>query len=120
MPLFYRAGGGPPVSARVEDAAGAAAVARAHWALGGGGLLLARPPDESLEGVDGLIDAALAEAAAAGVRGGAITPFVLGRIHAESGGATLRANRELVLGNARLAAEVARASGEARPGTRPR
>jgi pseudouridine-5'-phosphate glycosidase len=117
MPLFYRAGGGPPVSDRVEDAAAAAAVARAHWALGGGGLLLARPPDESLEGVDGLIDAALAEAAAAGVRGGAITPFVLGRIHAESGGATLRANRELVLGNARLAAEVARASGEGAPGT---
>jgi pseudouridine-5'-phosphate glycosidase len=112
MPLFYRAGGGPPVSARVDDAAEAAAVARAHWRLGGGGVLLARPPDESLEGIDGLIDEALAEAAAAGVRGGAVTPFVLGRLHAGSGGATLRANRELVVANARLAAEVAGAAGE--------
>jgi pseudouridine-5'-phosphate glycosidase len=110
MPLFYAARGGPPVSARVEEAGQAARVARAHWQLGGGGLLLTRPPDESLDGVEELIEAALAQAAAAGVRGQAVTPFVLGRLHAESSGATQRANRELVLGNARLAAEVAVAS----------
>lgn len=106
MPRFYTASGGPPVSARVETAAQAAAVAEAHWRLGGAGLMLTRPPEESIE-VDGLIDAALAEAAAAGVRGGAVTPFVLARLHAESGGETQRANRELVVANARLAGEVA-------------
>src|SRR5207237_1676506 len=31
LPLFYAARGGPPVSARVESAAEAAAIARAHW-----------------------------------------------------------------------------------------
>ena len=31
LPLFYRADGGPPVSARVESAAEAAEVAKAHW-----------------------------------------------------------------------------------------
>jgi pseudouridylate synthase len=107
LPLFYAARGGPPVSARVEDAAGAAAVARAHWQLGGAGLLLARPPDESLDDAELLIEAALAEARERGVSGQAVTPFVLGRLHERSGGRTLRANRELVVANARLAAEVA-------------
>ncbi len=46
------------------------------------------------------------------MRGQAITPFVLGRLHAVSGGETLRANRELVIGNARLAAQVACAAVE--------
>ena len=39
--------------------------------------------------------------------GPAVTPFVLGRLHERSGGRTLRVNRELVIANARLAAEVA-------------
>jgi pseudouridylate synthase len=107
LPLFYAARGGPPVSARVEDAAGAAAVARGHWQLGGAGLLLARPPDESVDDAEPLIEAALAEARERGVSGQAVTPFVLGRLHERSGGRTLRANRELVVANARLAAEVA-------------
>lgn len=112
MPVFYSAEGGPPVSARVEEAAQAAAIARGHWRLGGGGLMLARPPDRSLE-VDDLIEQALIEATAAGVRGGAVTPFVLGRLHAASGGATLAANRELVVANAGLAAQVAVAAADA-------
>ena len=107
LPLFYAARGGPPVSARVDSAAEAARIAATHWRLGGGGLLLGRPPDESLDDVEPLIETALDEADAAGVHGPAMTPFVLDRLHATSGGRTLRANRELVVGNARLAGEVA-------------
>ncbi len=113
MPLFYTAAGGPRVSTRVEESIEAAAIAAAHWQLGGGGLLLTRAPDESLDDIEGLIDAALAAAGREGVHGAAITPFVLGRLHAESDGATLRANRELVLGNAALAAQVAVAASTA-------
>jgi pseudouridine-5'-phosphate glycosidase len=109
LPLFYAARGGPPVSARVESAAEATRIARAHWELGGGGLLLARPPDESLEDVEPLIEEALARAAEQGVAGQDVTPFVLSFLHERSGGATLRANRELVVENAALAAEVAAA-----------
>ena len=112
LPLFYTARGGPPVSARVETAEEAARVAAAHWALGGGGVVLARPPDESLDDVEPLIGRALAAADAAGVRGGAVTPFVLSFLHRESGGRTLRANRALVVGNARLAGAVAAAAVE--------
>ena len=107
LPLFYAARGGPPVSARVESAEEAARIAAAHWELGGGGLLLGRPPDESLDDVEPLIEQALAEAETAGVRGQAVTPFVLAYLHRESGGRTLAANRELVVGNARLAGEIA-------------
>ena len=112
LPLFYTARGGPPVSARVETAEEAARVAAAHSALGGGGVVLARPPDESLDDVEPLIGRALAAADAAGVRGGAVTPFVLSFLHRESGGRTLRANRALVVGNARLAGAVAAAAVE--------
>jgi pseudouridine-5'-phosphate glycosidase len=110
LPLFYSAGGGPPVSARIESASEAARVAGAHWELGGGGLLLGRPPDESLDDVEPLIEDALAAAATADIHGGAVTPFVLARLHAESGGRTLRANRDLIEGNARLAGEIASAA----------
>jgi pseudouridylate synthase len=105
-PLFYSAVGGPRVSARVESAEEAAHIARAHWELGGNGLVLARPPDRSLE-VEPLIEAALEEAARRGLTGPAVTPFVLSYLHEASQGRTLVANRELVAANARLAAEVA-------------
>ena len=110
LPLFYAARGGPGVSARVESAPEAAAVARLHWELGGGGLLLGRPPDESLDDVEPLIEEALVAAAAEGVHGQAVTPFVLSYLHRRSDGRTLRANRELIVGNARLAAEIAAAT----------
>jgi pseudouridine-5'-phosphate glycosidase len=98
------------VSARVESAGEAARIAAAHWELGGGGLLLGRPPDESLDDVEPLIEQALAEADAAGVHGQAVTPFVLAWLHRESGGRTLAANRDLIVGNARLAGEIAAAA----------
>jgi pseudouridine-5'-phosphate glycosidase len=107
LPLFYAARGGPAVSARVESVAEAAQVAATHWALGGGGLLLGRPPDESLDDVEPLIERALADAAAQGVHGQSVTPFVLSFLHRESGGRTLRANRDLIVANARLAGEIA-------------
>jgi pseudouridine-5'-phosphate glycosidase len=107
LPLFYAASGGPPVSARVESADEAAQVAEEHWRLGGAGLLLGRPPDEPLEGLEPLLEEALAAAAAGGVSGQAVTPYVLAHLHRESDGRTEAANKALVAQNARLAGEVA-------------
>ena len=108
LPLFYAAGGGPPVPARVESAEEAAAVARTHWRLRRhSAVLLVQPPPESLDDVESLIEEALAAADEQGVRGQALTPFVLSRLHERSGGRTLSVNRDLVLANAGLAAEVA-------------
>jgi pseudouridine-5'-phosphate glycosidase len=106
MPRFYDASGGPPVTARVDSVDEALRLARTHWELVGCGVLLARPPDESLD-VDDLIEDALAAAEAEHVRGKDVTPFVLARLHERSGGRTLAVNREFAAANAHLAAELA-------------
>jgi pseudouridine-5'-phosphate glycosidase len=110
LPLFYTAHGGPPVSARVESVDEVARIATAHWVdLESGGLLVARPPDESLDDVEPLIEDALRAAHEEGVRGQQLTPFVLSFLHRWSEGRTLRANKDLVVANAQLAGEIAAA-----------
>ena len=84
----------------------AAAIARGHWLLGRGGILLTHPPAESLE-VEPLIEAAVAEAASRQIGGQAVTPFVLAYVHRETGGESVRVNKRLIADNAALAAEVA-------------
>ena len=106
LPLFYSSEGGPAVTQRVEDADEAARVAAAHWSLGGEGLLLANPPPQSVD-VEDLIESAVSEAAARGVSGQAVTPFVLSYLHDRSDGRTREVNRALIVENARLAGETA-------------
>jgi pseudouridine-5'-phosphate glycosidase len=106
LPLFYSRDGGPPVPQRVDDVEIAARMAAAHGALGGCGLLLANPPPESID-VEDLIEHAIAEAAARGVSGQQVTPFVLAFLHERSGGRTLEVNRALIVDNGRLAGELA-------------
>jgi pseudouridine-5'-phosphate glycosidase len=106
LPLFYSAGGGPAVSARVDSPEEAARTATAHWELKGAALLLTRDPDEGID-VEPLVEEALSEAAARDIRGQAVTPFVLAFLHERSGGRTLEVNRDLIVANARLAAQVA-------------
>jgi pseudouridine-5'-phosphate glycosidase len=107
LPLFYRAGGGPPVSQRVQSVEEAAQVAQFHWRLGRhSGIVLARPPEESLD-VEPLVEEGLAEAGRRGIRGQALTPFVLSYLHEQSDGRTIELNKLLIAENAALAAEVA-------------
>ena len=106
MPRFYDAKGGPPVTDRVESAEEVVTLARVHWELGGCGVLVARPPDTSID-VDDLIDDALEEAEREGIGGQAVTPFVLSRLHERSDGRTLEVNKELAAANAGLAGELA-------------
>ena len=107
-PVFYRAPGGPRVAARVESPEDAAEVAKTHWGLHRHtALLLAQPPPESVDDAETLIQQALAAADEQSVSGPSLTPFVLSFLHEHSDGRTLRVNRELVLANAQLAAEVA-------------
>jgi pseudouridine-5'-phosphate glycosidase len=106
MPRFYDAAGGPAVTERVETAEETVNLARLHWELGGCGVLVARPPETSVD-VDDLIDEALEEAERQGIRGQAVTPFVLSRLHEQSDGRTLEVNKELAAANAGLAGELA-------------
>ncbi len=107
LPLFYSTGGGPPVSARIESAAEAARIAAAHWELGGAALLLGRPADETVPNAEELIEEALGAAGNQGVAGQDLTPFVLSFLQERSGGQALTVNRDLIVANAALAAEVA-------------
>ena len=112
FPAFFSATSGLLLEHRVEDAAGAAAVVHARLSvLRQGGMLLAQPPpaDAALprDVVEAEILRALAEAGAQGVTGKRLTPFLLGRVAALTGGRSLGVNLALLRNNARLAAEVA-------------
>jgi len=111
LPAFYTPWSGVPLDHRVETAADVAAVLEQRWRLGQRGVLVCNPiPEEAALDpalVETIIAASLARAAAAGVRGKALTPYLLADLERESGGATVRANRALALSNARLGAEIA-------------
>jgi len=111
LPAFYTPWSGVPLDHRVETAADVAAVLDQRWRLGQRGVLVCNPiPEEAALDpalVETIIAASLARAAAAGVRGKALTPYLLADLERESGGATVRANRALALSNARLGAEIA-------------
>ncbi len=112
LPAFYSRDSGHGVDVRLDSPAEVAAVMRAQWALGyPGGLVIANPvPEEHAmprERIDAAIAQALAEAAAQGIVGKASTPFLLARVAELTGGQSLAANIQLVLNNARLAAQVA-------------
>jgi pseudouridine-5'-phosphate glycosidase len=114
FPAFYSRRSGLPVPHRVESAEEAAEVVMAARALGyRGGLLVAAPVPEGdevpFEEMEPVVESALAEAANAGVAGGALTPFVLGRVAAQTDGRSVRANVALVEDNARVAAALAAA-----------
>ncbi len=106
LPLFYTARGGPPVP-QVASTDEAVALARAHWAFSESAVVVARPPVDGLDDVEPLIEEALGAAERQGVRGQAVTPFVLAYLHAHSDGRTLAVNRLLAADNAALAGRLA-------------
>jgi pseudouridine-5'-phosphate glycosidase len=113
FPAFLLSSSGLPVSARVNAPAEAAALLEAHWRLGGAGVVLAQPlPKEAAlepEDFHKALVRAESQARAEGVRGPALTPFLLARLADLTDGRTLRANQALIVANARLAARVASA-----------
>jgi pseudouridylate synthase len=119
FPGFYLADSGHPVGWRVESPAEVAAVMRARDALGleRRAVVVANPlpAGEQLDPAlhDRVLREGLDAAAAGGVSGRDVTPFLLDHFHRETGGASLEVNVRLVLRNARLAGEVAVAAAAA-------
>ena len=112
LPAFYSRSSGLSLAHAVATPADAARVVHAHRSVpGSAGLLIVNPPPEEIalpaEEVNRWVAAALAAAEAQGVRGAAVTPFLLAHVVEASGGRALRANIGLIVANASAAAEVA-------------
>jgi pseudouridine-5'-phosphate glycosidase len=112
FPSFYSRSSGHAAPMRVDTAAEVAAVMRAKWDLGiEGGVVIANPiPEEdeiAADEIGAIIDQALGDMDALGIRGKDATPYLLGRIVEITGGASLTANIALVRHNARLGAAIA-------------
>lgn len=111
FPAFYSRRSGLPVDYRFDAVADMAEAIRAHWAIGGSGLVVANPIPQAyelpMETVEPAIQTAMAMAAEKQVKGKALTPFLLHALEQLTGGSSLAANIELVLNNARLGAALA-------------
>jgi pseudouridine-5'-phosphate glycosidase len=114
FPAFWSRESGLAAPLRLDTPAEIAAMIRTQRALGyGGGTLIANPvplADELTQSEIGAhIEQAVAEAAAAGIVGKAVTPYLLDRLFTLTGGRSLVTNVALVKNNAALAAAIARA-----------
>jgi pseudouridine-5'-phosphate glycosidase len=112
VPGFYARSSGIAAPHSLPDVAAAARVVRAHLELGLGGAILvcvpvpaeeALPDDVAREAVE----TAIADAAAADIRGPALTPWLLARIAEITAGASVTANTALIVNDARVAGEIA-------------
>ena len=117
FPAFYSRTSGVAVPHRVETATEVASIVGAMRRAGErGGVVVANPIPESAEipshEIDPVIAAALAEAAAAGVTGPGVTPFVLEAISVATAGRSIPANLALAEHNAGVAADIAVALAE--------
>jgi pseudouridine-5'-phosphate glycosidase len=114
FPGFYLPATGHHLDWRVEDADQVAAAMAAADRLGTPGALVVANPVAAADGLDrDLHDLVLADALTAadraGLRGKAVTPFLLASFHRETAGASLEVNLAVVRGNAAVAAAVAAA-----------
>jgi pseudouridine-5'-phosphate glycosidase len=112
LPAFYSRDSGFPVDYRVDTAEEIAAAIKAKWAMKlNGGLLIGVPlPEEHAmpkEEIDSVIVDAIAEMQQQGISGKEATPYLLGSIVERTGGKSLDTNIQLILNNARVAAEIA-------------
>lgn len=114
FPAFWLRESGYQLDWAVDGAAEVAAIMRARDALcARQGLVVANPVplDQQWDPAehDRVLAQAFEAAEAAGVRGKAVTPFLLGYIVDASGGRSLEVNLDLARNNVRVAAEIATA-----------
>jgi len=112
LPEFWTRGTDLSVSTRSDDPARTAAILEAHWGCGlTSGVVVANPiPAEhelDRDLIAAAIDSGLAAAAAAGIRGREVTPFLLTHVAAATNGRSLVANMALVRHNAAVAGGIA-------------
>jgi len=113
LAAFYCASSHLKLETRVDDLGELARLIRAKRDFGlRGGVLVSNPiPAEHAmeeDALDRVLQEALSEMARLGVAGKAVTPFLLDRIRAGTGGQSLESNIALILNNAQVGAGLAR------------
>lgn len=114
LPAFYTRKSGFKVDYKVDTPEEIASIIRTKWELGlMGGALIANPIPENYsmdaDLITKVIEDAVKEAEALGIKGKDTTPFLLAKIKEITGGESLESNIQLVYNNALLAAQIARA-----------
>lgn len=114
FPSFWLSDSGFTLDWSVADAEEVAAVMKAHDDTGHGqGIVVANPVPEDQQWDPAEHDRVLSEAFRAadkaGIRGNAVTPFLLGFIVEASGGRSLEVNLDLARNNIRVAGDIATA-----------
>jgi pseudouridylate synthase len=117
FPAFWLTDSGYDLDWRADSAAEIADIMTARDALGDQAALLVAnplPPDQQLapDLLHGALAQALADAAARGIRGKDVTPFLLDSIVRATGGASLEVNLRLVRSNIELAGKISQALSE--------
>lgn len=112
FPGFYTPNTGIPLTSFVDTADQVARIAAAHFGLGRvQSVLVVQPPPANValdaDLVERAVTAALRRAAREGIRGAAVTPYLLSAVSNETDGRSLQTNLGLLEANARLAAEIA-------------
>ena len=114
FPAFYTADSGLPLEHHTDDMALLASVVHHRiYGLCQGGMLVCNPVPAQhalpVDTVNQAIAQALAQANAQGIRGKALTPFLLGALERLTGGSSVETNVALAVNNAQVAAQLAAA-----------
>jgi pseudouridine-5'-phosphate glycosidase len=117
FPAFWLSDSGCDLDWRTDSPAEIADIMAAREGFGEQAALLVAnplPPGKQLdpEVLSGALDAALVAAAEAGIRGKAVSPFLLDRIQQVTGGASVGVNLDIARGNVDLAARISRSWSE--------
>jgi len=112
FPAFYSRSSGFPLEYRIDTPEDMAAVVALKWELGlEGGVVIANPIPQEYEieqsEMQAVIEDALVQAKANGIKGKRVTPFLLDKIKELTDGKSLETNIALVKHNARVGAQVA-------------
>ena len=114
LPAFYTRESGLSVDYSLSSPEEAASIIKMKRELGlDGGVLITNPiPEEesmNADEINAVIDAALNEMDALGIKGKECTPFLLAKVAEITGGDSLAANIKLVFNNAAVGTEIAKA-----------
>lgn len=112
FPAFYNRSSGLKLSLQLNSAEEMASFLQAKWNMNlKGGAIIANPIPKEFElnqnEIEAAIQQAVSEANSKGISGKEITPFLLKRLNEVTKGESQKANKALVLNNAKIGAQIA-------------